>query len=36
MTAPSLVLIGFKTHLGVLAALDDVSVKIRAGAHSMR
>lgn len=32
MTAPSLELIGFSKRFGALAALDDVSVKIKAGA----
>ncbi len=32
MTAPSLELIGFTKRFGAMAALDDVSVKIRAGA----
>ena len=32
MTAPSLELIGFSKRFGALAALDDVSVKIQAGA----
>jgi len=32
MSAPSLELIGFKKHFGALAALDDVSVRINAGA----
>jgi simple sugar transport system ATP-binding protein len=32
MTAPSLELLGFSKHFGALAALDDVSVKVKAGA----
>ncbi|HZQ01216.1 MAG TPA: ABC transporter ATP-binding protein [Reyranella sp.] len=32
MSAPSIELIGFSKHFGALAALDDVSVKIEAGA----
>ncbi len=32
MSAPSIELIGFSKHFGALAALDDVSVKVKAGA----